>query len=84
MTTQVKLHVPGGWCPNARDHLIETCERFKLPFVDRDSVCDRTLLKAGIEIINYKKNKNLPKNYVFFSHFGMDDLPHNITLSRAS
>lgn len=81
---QVKLCVPGGWSSTAREHMVDLWEQRKLPFIDRDDVVDRTLMKCGIEIITYKEGMTLPENYIFFAHSWMNDLPHNITLNRGS
>lgn len=84
MLSQIKLYVPGGWSSTAREHMIDQCQQRNLPFVDRDGCADRTLLKSGIKVIKYKAGMELPENYIFFSHTYMEDLPHNVTLCKAS
>jgi hypothetical protein len=64
--------------------MVDLWEQRKLPFIDRAGVVDRTLLKCGIKVIAFKEGMQLPDEYIFFAHKGMDDLPHNITLNRGS
>lgn len=80
MSSIVKLIIPGGWCSEARAAVINACNHYKLPFLDRTGIPTRDPIhEEKIDIIRVKRNTKIPEAFIYWSEKDKKDFPGVIT-----